>query len=504
MALYAPCLRADPLPAVAAQVPSFFSLQAGTTTRSAVDAFLGPPSRSIGAHVHQYRPAPGAHDIAYLIVEYFPDSPQLARLDAYLLKPLPTETLRAQFGKPALVRERSDGKQEQLFFPRLNGVVHASGKPDEVVAISYLSPRALADAFIDQFNQHIKAKRYAEALEPAGNAVTADPDYARGYLSQGIAYYYQKNFDEALVRFVAAARAPYTTLKQAHARTWLGILYWQHKKQPDKAREEFDKALALAPDFDIVRLNFGRYLRAQDQSDQAIAQFNKAIELKQSAAIEARSELASLYYGRKDWKNAVTHYSLLADWADSTAAAEADAILKSTAYANYAHSLMATNARSQDLSGRDEVSEKVISLYEKALRLDAGNTFIYNNLGYEYEQAQDFRRAEALFRKGLAIDADHFQLNGNLSDALLEQRRYDEARRQAEHALSLKRDSTWMMMNVARAHAAMDRKEDALAWLRKAGAAGYQARQTGLYLEDGHFEGIVSDDELRRLLPGRR
>lgn len=494
---------ADPLPAVAAEVPLFFNIRAGASDKTGVDALLGAPQRQIKPDLYEYRAASGAGDIAFETVEYFPDTSQVARLEAYLKTPLPAAALRAQFGKPALLRERSDGKQEEMFFPRLNGLVYAHGNPDEVLAISYFSPRALADAFVDRANQHLRAKRYADMKEPSDNAVQADPDYARGYLSQGIYFYYQKDYDEALVRLVAATRARYSLQKQAQAHLWLGTVYWRYKNMPDKAREELQKALAMTPDADGAHLEYGRLLKAQKQFDQAAAEFTKAIVLN-PAGPEARVELANQHFDRKDWKAALPLYKQLSDWADSAVATDYDAQRKSNIYSRYAYCLSATMGARNLLATSDPDAETILSSYGKALRLTPDNVWVLGMLGWEHAQSGNFKHAEDAYRKGLALDPKHLWINQNLANVLLEMRRYAEARRQAEYALSLKSDDATQMMNMARAYAALGNKEQALAWLRKAGAAGYKATMRGLYLEDGYFEAIVSDDELRRLLPGRR
>ncbi|MDO8312057.1 MAG: hypothetical protein Q7T25_08965, partial [Sideroxyarcus sp.] len=76
---------------------------------------------------------------------------------------------------------------------------------------------------------------------------------------------------------------------------------------------------------------------------------------------------------------------------------------------------------------------------------------------------------------------------------------------QAEVALNLAPESANTIMTIARAYALLHKRNEALAWLRKAGAAGYQAQYRGnLILEDGIFEDYISEDELQRMLPGRR
>lgn len=494
-------LFAAALPSGPAEVPPFFGVRAGTTLKSTVDGMFGTPTGGAVANTYEYRAVAGAADIAHQVIEYFPDTQQVARLDAYLKSPLSAAAIRGQFGVSVLTRQRGDGKQEELFYPRLNGVIYAQGKPDEVIAISYISPRALADIYVDEFNQHRVAKRYPEALQAADNAVKVDPDYARGYLSQGLYYYFQNNDDEALVRFTAASRASYNTRKKSHAHVWMGIVYAK-KKQLELAREQFRKAIAVAPDFSTAYFEYGKFLVDQNQPEQAEAAYRKAVQINPDD-MQSRYEIGMIHYRGKAWEKAQPHFKQLSDWADSPNSANAAPRFKSDIYGNFARVTQELELARNPLAG-SELADKLIALYEKGLRADPGSPFICNNIGYEYERTGRLDKAEQYYRQGLATDPKHEILNRNLADILMAMRRYEEARRQAEVALGIKANDPWMMMNAARSSAALGRRDDALAWLRKAGAAGYQAKMDGNALEGGYFAGIVSDDELRRMLPGRR
>lgn len=287
------CAYAETLPRLTSQPLPFLTLLPGTSSASEVEQVLGKTSNQIKPDVAEYRAPPSAAGIDRIQVEFFSDTHLVARIDVWLSAPMPMADLKARYGKSVLQRVRKDGKREEFFFPQLLAVITSQDQPDIVIAISHLAPTTLANVFCDQSQQFIRDRQFAEAKEPAENAVVVDPDYARGFLAQGIHYYYMNNFDEAMVRFVAATRAKYTVRRKAHAHTWLAAVYWIKKKQPEQARAEFDKALALAPDFDTVYLEYGRFLKAQKEFDAAVNAFAKASPLGQSPN-EARMELAML------------------------------------------------------------------------------------------------------------------------------------------------------------------------------------------------------------------
>lgn len=505
---------AEALPRVAARVEPFLGLRAGTSGVADVERVFGAPLRQIKTDVMEYAVPGGAAatmDVQKIQVEYFSDSRLLARLDAWLGAPILLADLQARFGRPVLMRNRKDGLREALFFPQLLGVITSVDQPDVVLAISYLAPATLANMYCDLSQQAIREKRYADAKEPADNAAVVDPDYARAFLVQGIHFYYLKEFDEAMVRFVAATRAKYPARKVAHAHAWLGAVYWLHKSQPEQARAEFVKALSIAPDFDLLFLEYGRFLKAQKEDAAAESAFAKAGALGQAqgqtnTANEARMELVMLLVRRKASDQALPYLTQLVAWVDGGGKSSAAILNADYIYAYYGFALAAVRgSRNLMLGGDDPETKKVIAAYEKAVQLGSKAAWVYAALGTEYEDSSEWRKAEAMYRQGLKLDERHLGLNQKLADVLVESNQYEAALRQTEIALSLAPNDADRMMTMARAYALLKRGSEAMTWLRKAGAAGYRAQfRRSILLEEGVFDDYVSEDELRRLLPGRR
>lgn len=506
---------AEVLPRLAAQVVPFLTVRAGTSSLAEVERVLGAPLRQIKPDLYEYAaPAGASADIQKIQVEYFSTSSGerlVARLDAWLGAPLLVADLRARFGQAVLTQNRKDGQRELLFFPQLVGVITSIDQPDVALAMSYLAPVTLANVYCDLSQQAIRERRYAEAKEPADNAVLVDPDYARAFLAQGIHFYYMKEFEEAMVRFVAATRAKYPARKVAHAHAWLAAVYWMKKSQPEPARAEFVKALAIAPDFDLLYLEYGRFLKAQKEGDAALKAFEKASELGQAQGQtltmnEARMELAMLLVGRKASDKALPYLSQLATWADGGGKASAAILNADYIYAYYGYTLAAVRGgRNLLLGGDDAETQKVIAAYEKAVRLETKAPWVYAALGSEYEDSSEWAKAETMYRRGLSLDAKHLGLNQKLADVLVEAGQYEAALRQAELVLAMAPNDAERMMTMARAYGWLKRGQEAVSWLRKAGAAGYRAQyRRSILLEEGVFDDWLSEDELRRLLPGGR
>ena len=504
---------AQALPQFAAKLEPFLTLRAGSSVRADVEKRLGTPTRQIKPEVFEYPPpsdgASTAMGIQSIQVEYLSDAQVgtnvVVRMDAWLAAPMAIDSLRARFGQPVFQQNRKDGLREELYFPQLMGAIASADQPDFALAISYLAPISLANVFCDLSSQAMREKRYGDAKEPADNAVVVDPNYARGFLAQGIFYYFAENIEEAMVRFVAASHAQYSARKVAHAHVWMATVYWKKKKQLELARAEYQKALAIAPDFDTVHLEYGRFLKSQKEFDAALSAFTKANELGQ-APNEARMELAIFWVNQKAAKKSLPYLVQLAAWADGGGKSVTSILSADYIYAFYAYAqAQARGERNPLFGGSDEETLAVIANYEKAVRLASKLVWVYAELGDEYVASSEWDKAEATYRYGLSLDPKNIGMNQKMAEVLLSLNRIDAALHQAEQALSLAPNEGATMMTMARAYALRHQGQEALAWLRRAGAAGYQAQYRGnLVLEEGIFDEIVNEDELRRLLPGRR
>jgi tetratricopeptide (TPR) repeat protein len=82
----------------------------------------------------------------------------------------------------------------------------------------------------------------------------------------------------------------------------LGYCYMQMKEY-DKAKEQFNKAIELEPDFSLSYINLGIISRKNKDYDSAIEYFKKAIELDHKAVV-AYNSLAVAYAELKQFDQA--------------------------------------------------------------------------------------------------------------------------------------------------------------------------------------------------------
>jgi tetratricopeptide (TPR) repeat protein len=477
--------------AAAVDVPAFLNVIPGITTKAEVDLSFGEPLRKVkpDAELYEYAPTAEANIFERLVITYFADTKQVARLDAYFKSPHSGDSIRSdmQMGRRVLTRDRSDGGVEEFYYPKFNGLLFSSktsGAP--AVAVSYFSPRYLADIYVSRCSELLRTKQYSEASDEADKAVVVDPDYARGYLAQGWSYQSQKNYDEAIVRFLAASNAKYPPHSKGEAHTWLGLMYWNPKNLAEKAQEEFQRGVSTAPDYYYTHYQYGRFLRAQKQQDRALAELARAVELN-PRYVDARLELASLFYEKKDYANAAPHYEWLSRWAESEAAVDRDDNFKSQVHFNYAYSLAETGK-----------NDRAIEIYQVALKRNPKYVGALNNLGVLYQTLKDYPKAEEYYRAGLRFEPKDFLLNRNLGRVLLVRGQFEEARQQSESTLNLKPEDVWTMIDVAHAWASLGKKKQAMSWIEKAVAAGF--RDKNQLTTDRYFESIRNQGDFKKLV----
>ena len=198
----------------------------------------------------------------------------------------------------------------------------------------------------------------------------------------------------------------------------------------------------------IKRNNFGAELMKQGRLDEAIAEFQRAVEV--------------------DPNYAAAHFNL--------------------AYA---------------YERRDRIDD-AIAQYKKAIQADPRNVLGQNNLGVLYDKKGLYGEAIAAFEQALRIDPSNATVQGNLANArknkaIVQEReaRIADARKQVE---ARPKDSR-AAYNLARVYAALDMKEQAFEWLAKALQLGFD--DIRFVRDDPALAGLKNDPRFAKLLEGR-
>lgn len=202
------------------------------------------------------------------------------------------------------------------------------------------------------------------------------------------------------------------------------------------------------PEEAVKRNNFGADLLKQGRLDEAIAEFQRAVEI--------------------DPTYAAAHFNL--------------------AYA----------------FERRERFDEAIGQYRKALELEPGNLLGHNNLGVLYDKQGKYDEAVAAFEQALRVDPANATVQKNLENArknkaIVQEReaKIAEARKQVE----ARPKDPLAAHNLARVYASLDMKEEALEWLAKALQLGFS--DIGFLRADPALAGLKNDPRFTKLLEGR-
>lgn len=198
----------------------------------------------------------------------------------------------------------------------------------------------------------------------------------------------------------------------------------QHRA--DEAIACHKRALAHNPDYAEAQMNLGNALRAQGRLGEAIARYERAVALRPDYA-DALSNLGNALRESGDLDRAIAAY-------ERALAGNPDFV---EALANLGSALQE--------AGQVEAAKARL---ERAVTLRPDHVEAQNGLGVALGKLGQADEAIACFRRGLAAKPDHVELLNNLAVALQNRGAFDEAIEHYRRALALKPDYTEARKNL--------------------------------------------------------
>ncbi len=190
--------------------------------------------------------------------------------------------------------------------------------------------------------------------------------------------------------------------------------------EPQGAREQFEKALALGASEPQVRFEYAKVLRTLGETKLAGEQL-KLYQQEQKA--QADRTLAAVKMGQADKeladgdpKRAVELYR------DAVAAVPENALLS--------YKLSVALDRTGDTAGEQEALQKVI-------QIDPGMAIAHHQLGYLASRSGDFATAEGQFREAVRAAPGYTDAWVSLAATLGMESRYPEAQQAVQRALEI-------------------------------------------------------------------
>ncbi len=226
----------------------------------------------------------------------------------------------------------------------------------------------------------------------------------------------------------------------------LGGLTWQQSRKYADAETLYRTTIAENPDCWLTHNNLAFVLFDRGQYDEAIAQFQEALEIKPDYA-EARYNLGVALARRGQYDEAIPHFKkaleIKPDYAD--------------AYLNLGVAVCS----------QGHVAE-AIAYYQKALELKPNDAAAYNDLGSALVMCGRGDEAIAHFHKALEIEPDYADARYNLGVALARRGQYDEAIIHFKKALEIKPNYADAYLNLGAAVCSQGHVAEAIAYDQKA------------------------------------
>ena len=472
------------------QVTAFLNILPGTTTKAEVDLAFGDPRRRVSPNdeIYEYSAPRGADEADHVEVTFFVDSRTVARLDVYFKTPVAAEPLRDRIGGARVVSRTHPPGVEELYYPRLHGLVVTGTNPDaQALAFCYMSQRYLASVYVQRFDSLLAGKSFDAALVEAEKAAVVDPDGAQGYLAQARYFEATGNLDEALAHYTTAGNAKTGQREKYRAAIALAALYERYRKANDRAEAEFKRALSLALRADAAeaRVLYGEFLRRQKKPEDARAEFQRAIELN-PASLDAHAALGNALWDAKEFQAALADYEAIAK-EPPTPGAPPDPN-RGVALYRYGFCLADT--------GR---IDEALAAHQQALAANGPTAEGRYQTGVLYERKNDHVRAIAEFREGLKGASTDLALNAGLTNSLIAAGLAPDAMRQAELSLRLAPQDPRRLLDMARCFGLLKKKKEAIDYARRAVAAGFTDRKAltvdpalARLQDDGDFKKLIA------------
>ena len=218
------------------------------------------------------------------------------------------------------------------------------------------------------------------------------------------------------------------------------------KGNVEEAIAHFQKALEINPNYTIAHNNLGNALIRKGSVDEAIAHYQRALQITPDSA-EAHNNLGGALLQKGNVDEAIAHYQ--------------KALQINPDYAG------AHNNLGNALLQRGSVDE-AIAHYQRALQIAPDYAEAHNNLGGALLQKGKVDEAITHFQKALQINPDYAEAHYNLGNALLPKGSVDEAIVHFQRALQIKPDYAEAHNNLGNALLKRGSVDEAIAHYQKA------------------------------------
>jgi tetratricopeptide (TPR) repeat protein/serine/threonine protein kinase len=300
-----------------------------------------------------------------------------------------------------------------------------------------------AFAYTHLGHARLAQKKLPEALDAYHRALEIDPKLVNAYLGRGCVLTAQRKLPEAIDAInTAIALDP----KNASAHYTLGDTLHEQGNL-EGAVASYRRAIAHNPTYAPAHCNLGYALRDQQKLPEALDAFHEAIK-HDPKLVNAHAGLGDVFHGKMNLPAAIDAYR--------------KAIELDPKYAG------AYIGLGRVLRAQKNVPA-ALDAFHKAIELDPKQHLAHNALGVLFfTEMKDFGKAEAAFRKAIELAPKNAEAYGNLGNALIRQKQWDEGFAAYRKAIELDPTDAKVHGNFGRALFDQGNLDEAVAEYRKA------------------------------------
>ncbi|MGO8743220.1 MAG: tetratricopeptide repeat protein, partial [Limisphaerales bacterium] len=238
--------------------------------------------------------------------------------------------------------------------------------------------------------------------------------------------------------------------------------------------------LACTSDNFIAQNNLGNALVQEGAVDEAIAHFQKALQIKPDYA-EAHNNLGNALLQKGSVNEAMVHYQkalqIQPDYADAhynlgNALLQRGAVAEAIVHFQKALQIQPDYAQAHNNLGNALLQtgavDEAIAHYQKALQIQPDYADAHYNLGYALVQKGKVDEAISHFQRALQIKPDYAEAHINLGSALLKKGKVDEAISHYQKALQIKPDFAEAHYNLGYALVQKGKADEAISHFQRA------------------------------------
>jgi superkiller protein 3 len=287
--------------------------------------------------------------------------------------------------------------------------------------------------------------------------------------------------------------------------------------QTDEAIAEFEEAIRLAPELAEAHAKLGFAYYMKGQFDKAITELQTALEFDPDDA-HAQRNLGTVYGEQGKWEDAIAAYETAIELDPDFGEAYGDMVWPYIEVGNLSEAVAAGEEAIELVPdyvmahinlgtayAEMDRPEDAIAEFQEAIRLDPEEPLAHTNLGLSYMSQDQFAEAIAEYEEAIRLDPEDAEGYNHLAVAFYRQGDYDEAIAQWQKTLQVEPQHANAHKNLGVVYAAQGQVEEAITeletYLQLQPDAGDRAAVEGKIAELKE-ETVTSANELRNAAGG--